>query len=156
MKKFVFAVLIVSMIVSLAACGAQKTDLTEGVELYKEGNCKGAIPYLDATIANPETSMDMAYAYFLKGQCAEKAGELAKAYEHYYAAKRVTCYEVGNERRTSNNTIARSEYCQQILPKKLTKLAPSVGEEQIQAITAKVDEELSSIYMQRFQKRLSD
>lgn len=156
MKRFLLVVAMVIVLSALVSCGAQKTEISQGIDLYKAGDCEAAIPHLDAAIANPEVTMDVAYAYYLKGQCAEKAGDAAKAYEYYYAAKRITCYEIGNERNTVYNTYGRSEFCQRILPEKLKALAPTVGKEQIQTITAKMDEQLNDRYMERFQKRLSE
>tara|TARA_Y100001933_G_C18631935_1_gene410756 strand:- start:81 stop:527 length:447 start_codon:yes stop_codon:yes gene_type:complete len=144
MKKLM--VLLVVMV--LAGCGAQKSDLNIGHAFVKDGNCAEALPYLDQTISNPDDLMDIAYAFFLKARCAEKAGEIAKAYEYLYATKRVTCYSVEHETNVNLNTYARSEYCQEGLPAKLKELEPSAGD--VKAIRQQVDSRLHAKYLEQF------
>ncbi|NDV17872.1 hypothetical protein GO013_00375 [Pseudodesulfovibrio sp. JC047] len=155
MKKVMFAVAMVSMLFMVAACGAQKNELDDGYALVKQGDCAGAQPYLDATIADPEQLMDLAYAYFLKGQCAEKAGDFEAAYKNFYGAKVVTCYAVNEEIHVNFNTYGRSEFCERIIPEKLAKLHKQIGNDQtVEAIINTMDEVLNARYLQRFQKRL--
>jgi len=151
MKKVTFLLAVFAMTMLLAACGAQKNELDLGHDLVKQGDCAGAAPYLDETIAMPDDLADMTYAYFLKGKCAEQAGDMASAYENYYAAKIVACYIVANDTHVNLNTYARSEYCQVILPKKLKELAPGAGN--IDAIEEKVDLKLHAKYLERFAKK---
>jgi len=156
MKKIMFALAMVTMTFMLAACGAQKNELDTGYALIKKGDCAGAEMYLDATIAEPEHIMDLAYAYFLKGQCAEKAGDAASAYENFYASKVVTCYAVGEETHVNLNTYGRSEFCERIIPQRLAKLKSEIGDStKIEAIEDKVDGILTARYLERFQKRLN-
>nr|WP_321256398.1 hypothetical protein [uncultured Pseudodesulfovibrio sp.] len=156
MKKIMCALMVVTMTFMLAACGAQKNDLDAGYALIKKGDCAGAEMYLDSTIAAPDHLMDLAYAYFLKGQCAEKVGDAATAYENFYASKVVTCYAVSEEIHVNLNTYGRSEFCERIIPARLAKLEPEVGDKaKIEAIVDKVDGILTTRYLQRFQKRLN-
>jgi len=155
MKKILLVATLLVMAFMMTACGAMKSEVEVGRDLVKEGNCAAAQPHLDAAIAQPEVLMDIAYAYFMKGQCAEKNGLEAAAYEYYYAAKKVTCYAVQHEVRASLNTYGRSEFCERILPEKLTTLEPTVGAGKVKAIRASVDEELTERYMERFIKRLN-
>lgn len=150
MKKLIVCVAIIAMTMLLAACGAHKNELDTGHALVKQGDCAGAAPYLEDTIAAPDDLMDMAYAYFLKGKCAENAGDAAMAYENYYAAKIVSCYAVANDTHVNLNTYARSEYCQKIIPEMLAKLAPDAGN--VEAIKDKVDKALHARYLERFAK----
>ncbi|WP_285906309.1 hypothetical protein [Pseudodesulfovibrio pelocollis] len=151
MKKMLMVAVLMGVAAALAACGGQRTALDEGVALYKQGDCAGAQSYFDQTIARPNETMDIAYAYFLKAKCAEKAGDAATAYENYYAAKVVVCYDVATNTEHENlNTYARSEYCERILPDTLNTLAPDVGAAKVEAITAKVNAELNARYMQQF------
>lgn len=152
MKKLTLLVAVIAMGLLLTACGgSQKTPLDIGHELAKKGDCAGAAPYLDDTVAAPGDIMNLAYAYFLKGKCAEKGGDAAMAYENFYAAQVVSCYAVAHDTHANLNTYARSEYCQEIIPKMLQKLAPAAGD--VEAITAKVDKTLTARYMERFVKR---
>jgi hypothetical protein len=152
MRKALLIGIMVVMGLVLAGCGAhEKNALDYGVAMYKQGDCAGAQTYLDATIAQPDETMDLAYAYFLKGKCAEKAGDAAGAYENYYAAKIVVCFEVTHNTDHENlNTYARSDYCERILPEMLSDLAPDVGPEKIAAIEAKVNQALNARYMEQF------
>ncbi|MCG2733842.1 MULTISPECIES: hypothetical protein [Pseudodesulfovibrio] len=151
MKKMLMVCVMIVMAAALVACGGQKTPLDVGAALYKQGDCAAAQPYFDETIAHPGETMDIAYAYFLKAKCAEKAGDAAAAYENYYAAKIVVCYAVSVSTEHENlNTYARSEYCERILPDTLNTLAPDVGEAKVEAIKAKVNAELHDRYMQQF------
>lgn len=153
MKKMILVVTILVMGLMLAACGAQKNELDTGYDLFKAGDCAGAAPYLDDTIAAPDDLLDLAYAYFIKGKCAEKSGDVAAAYENYYAAKIVACYSVAHDTHVNLNTYARSEYCQKILPEMLDKLAPSVGVDKVKDIRTKVDSTLHARYLERFAKK---
>ncbi len=150
MKKLTMLVVLLAMSLMLAACGSHKNELDIGHGLIQKGDCVGADSYLTDTIANPDDIMDLAYAYFLKGKCAEKAGDAAMAYENYYAAKIVSCYAVANDTHVNMNTYGRSEYCQKIIPEMLEKLAPDAGD--VKAITAKVDGVLHARYLERFAK----
>jgi hypothetical protein len=151
MKKVLMIAAMLVVAAALAGCGGQRTPLDEGVALYKQGDCAGAQPFFDQTIVRPDETMDIAYAYFLKAKCAEKAGDAATAYENYYAAKVVVCYDVATNTEHENlNTYARSEYCERILPDTLNRLAPDVGAAKVEAIKAKVNEELNARYMQQF------
>ncbi len=152
MKKMTLIIALVAMSFMLAACGAQKNELDMGHALVKTGNCVEAAPYLDDTVAAPDSLLDLGYAYFLKGKCAEKAGDSAAAYENYYAAKIVACYAVDNDTHVNLNTYARSEYCQKIIPGMLAKIAPDVGADKVKAIKTKVDAKLHAKYMERFAK----
>lgn len=144
MKKM----MLLLIVLVLAGCGAQKSNLDIGNDLVKEGKCAQAQVYLDQTIDTPEDLMDMAYAYFLKARCAENAGNMPKAYEYYYATKRVTCYSVEHDTNVNLNTYARSDYCQKVLPAKLKELEGSAGD--VKTIRAQVDERLHERYLQRF------
>lgn len=154
MKKLTVFVVIIAMGVLLAACGGQKNGLDVGSDLVKKGDCAGAAPYLEETIVAPDDLMDLGYAYFLKGKCAEEAGDAAKAYENYYAAKIVACYAVANDTHINLNTYGRSEFCEVIIPGMLKKLAPKVGDAtKVEAITDKVDSKLHARYLERFAKK---
>lgn len=148
MKSVVLAIGVIIMSMGLAACGGQKTDLAVGQELAKSGNCGDAVSYFDSTIAEPDMIMDMAYAYYGKARCAEKAGDIPAAYENYYAAKVVACYAVAHDKNTNLNTYARSEFCQKIIPEKLAELAPEAGD--TKAIRSKVNATLNERYLERF------
>lgn len=154
MKKMVVLFAILAMGLLLGACGVQKNALDVGHDFVKAGDCAGATPYLDQTIAQPDDISDLAYAYFLKGKCAEKAGDAAAAYENYYAAKIVACYAVAHDTHVNLNTYGRSEFCEKIIPDMLKKLAPQVGEtSKVEAIVDKVDAILNARYMERFNPR---
>jgi len=151
MKRMLMVAILMGVAAALAACGGQRTALDEGVALYKQGDCVAAQPFFDQTIARPNETMDIAYAYFLKAKCADKAGDAATAYENYYAAKVVVCYDVATSTEHENlNTYARSEYCERILPDTLHKLAPDVGAAGVRAIEDKINAELNARYMQQF------
>ncbi|QJB54884.1 tetratricopeptide repeat protein [Pseudodesulfovibrio sp. zrk46] len=151
MKKVTFLLAVFAMTLLLTACGAQKNELDIGHDLVKQGDCAGAAPYLEDTIAAPDDLMDMAYAYFLKGKCAEDSGNVDGAFENYYAAKIVACYAVANDVHVNLNTYARSEYCQKIIPEMLAKLEPSVSNPA--AIKEKVDSVLHAKYLDQFVKK---
>ena len=151
MKKIAVFAAFVLLLLSLAAC-AQKTDLDIGDEMVKSGNCAGAMPHLDATIAQPQQIMDMALAYFLKGKCAKDSGDIADAYKNYYAAKKVACYAVAHETYTNLNTYGRNEYCDRIIPKMLAELEPQLGKDKVASIRAAVDKKLEDRYLKRFVK----
>ena len=156
MKKIAILALVMLAVVVLSGCGAQKNALDTGHEMVKAGDCAGAAPYLEATIIEPDSALDLAYAYFLKARCAEQAGDFPVAYENYYAAKVVACYVVSHEVHVNLNTYARSEYCQRIIPEKLAELAPKVGDKTaIEHIESKVNNVLNAKYLQRFEKRLN-
>lgn len=152
MKKLAVFVAIVCMTLSLAACGAQKNDLDIGQTMVKKGDCAGAAPYLEKTIAQPDALLDLALAYFLKGKCADTAGDVAGAYENFYAAKIVACYSVAHDEHINLNTYGRSEYCERILPEMLKRLEPKLGKEKADAIRTKVDTVLNARYLERFYK----
>ena len=153
-KTAVFAALLL-LVLSLAAC-AQKSDMDIGDEMVKSGNCAGAIPHLDATIAQPEQIMDMALAYFLKGKCAKDAGDIADAYKNYYAAKKVACYAVAHETHTNLNTYGRNEYCERIIPEMLAQLELQLGENEVASIRAAVDKKLEDRYLKGFVKNYKE
>ena len=126
-------------------------ELDKGYALFKQGDCAGAAPYLEDTIAQPDDIMDLAYAYFLKGRCAEKTGDAALAYESYYASKIVGCYAVAHDTHVNLNTYARSEFCDRKIPEILERVEPDVGgAAKVKAITNKVDSELNARYMEQF------
>ena len=151
MKKLVVLAGVLTMGLMLAGCGTHMNELDKGYTLVKDGDCAGAAPYLEDTIAQPDDIADLAYAYFLKGKCAEKTGNAASAYENYYAAKIVACYAVAHDTHVNLNTYGRSEFCQKIIPEMLAKLAPAVGgPAKVEAITDKVDAVLNARYMERF------
>ena len=154
MKKLVVLIAILTMGLRLAGCGTHMNELDTGHALVKDGDCAGAAPYLEDTIAQPDDILDLGYAYFLKGKCAEKAGNAALAYENYYAAKIVACYAVAHDTHANLNTYGRSEFCEKIIPEMLEKLAPKVGEaSKVEAIVDKVDATLNARYMERFNPR---
>lgn len=156
MKKTLSLALVVLVAIILAGCGAQKNALDTGHDMVKAGDCAGAAPYLDATIIEPDSALDLAYAYFLKAHCAEQASDFAAAYENYYAAKIVACYVVTHDTHVNLNTYARNEYCQRIIPEKLAELAPKVGDKTaVEHIEGKVNNVLTAKYLQRFEKRLN-
>lgn len=150
MKKMMLLVTFLIMGLTLAACGAQKNELDIGHELAKKGDCVGATPYLEDTIAAPDNLMDLGYAYFIMGKCADKAGNAAMAYENLYAAKIVACYSVAHDTHINLNTYGRSEFCEKIIPEMLDRLAPDAGD--IEAIKDKVDKVLHARYLERFAK----
>ena len=153
MKKSLILALLMGLALSLAACGAVKSDIATGNALVKEGKCAEAQPYLDKTIKNPAQLTDLGLAYYLKGKCAEEAGDLAGAYAGYYATKIVACYSVEHDPVVNLNTYGRTEFCEQILPKKLEALAPQVGKDKINEVRAKVDKHLEDKYLQQFYKK---
>ncbi|QGY41650.1 hypothetical protein GM415_16485 [Pseudodesulfovibrio cashew] len=148
MNRFTLMAAVLGMALLLAACGAQKNDLDIGQGFYKQGDCASALPYLDSTIASPDSLMDLGYAYFIKAKCAEKSGDIPDAYENYYAAKVVACYVVAHDTHVNLNTYGRSEFCERIIPAKLEELAPRAGD--VGAIKAKVDGKLHARYLERF------
>lgn len=151
MKRMLLLFAFLAMTLMLVGCGAQKNDLDIGHKLFEEGNCVEAQSYFDTTIAQPDDLMDMAYAYFLKGRCAEKGGDADGAYKNYYAAKLISCYAVAHETHVNLNTYGRSEFCQRIIPEMLEKLAPKVSNRE--AITQEVDGTLHAKYLERFVKK---
>lgn len=153
MKKLLVLTTIIALGLLLAGCGAtQKTQLDVGQALVNSGDCAGAAPYLEDTIAQPDDILDLAYAYFLKGRCAEKANNAAAAYENFYAAKIVGCYAVAHDIHANLDTYARSDFCQRIIPDMLAKIEPKVGAEKVKKITTKVDGILNARYMEQFYK----
>jgi hypothetical protein len=151
MKKIVVIVAILTMGLLLAACGTHQNELDKGDALIKAGDCAGANPFLEDTISHPDDINDLAYAYFLKGKCAEKTGNAASAYENYYAAKIVACYVVAHDTHVNLNTYGRSEFCQQIIPEMLKKIAPDVGDAtKVKGIRDKMDGLLQARYLERF------
>ncbi|EGB13236.1 hypothetical protein DND132_0018 [Pseudodesulfovibrio mercurii] len=156
MKRILLAAAMTAMISLLAACGAQKNDLDTGWAMVKQGDCAGAQPYLESTIAQPDSAMDLAYAYFLKARCAEDASDYAAAYENYYAAKVVACYVVSHDTHVNLNTYARSDYCQRIIPAKLEALSAKINDPAgVEHIEGKVNGILRADYLKRFDKRLN-
>lgn len=154
MKNSLTFALLLGLSLALAACGAaQKSDIAIGQALYKDGKCADAQPYLDSTIQNPEQITDLGLAYYLKGKCAEEAGDMPIAYANYYATKVVACYSVAHDTQINLNTYGRAEFCEQILPKMLEQIAPQVGAEKAEAIRAKVDKHLEDRYLQQFYKK---
>jgi len=156
MKRILLAAAMTAMISLLAACGAQKNDLDTGWAMVKQGNCAQAQVYLDNTIAQPDNAMDLAYAYFLKGECAEKGSDFDAAYENYYAAKVVACYVVANQTHVNLDTYARSDYCERILPAKLEALSAKIDDPaKVEHIEGTVNGILRADYLKRFEKRLN-
>lgn len=155
MKRLTVMLCIIALGFVLAGCGAKKNELDKGHELVNKGDCTGAMPYLEDTIAMPDDTLDMAYAYFLIGKCAEKSGNLAVAYKNYYAAKVIACYVVKNETHSNLNTLGRSEYCQRIIPEMLEKIAPTIGANEVDRITKEVDGILHEKYLDQFHNQTS-
>jgi hypothetical protein len=155
MKRIVLAAAMTAMISLLAACGAQKNDLDTGWAMVKQGNCGQAQVYLDNTIADPDSAADLAYAYYLKGECAEKAADFEAAYENFYAAKVVACYVVANQTHVNLDTYARSDYCERILPAKLEALSKKIEVRAIERIEDKVNGILRADYLKRFDKSMN-
>lgn len=153
MKKCIGLLLCLALVFVLAGCGAQKNELDKGHELVKMGDCPGATPYLEDTIAMPENTLDLGYAYFLMGKCAEKNGNFAMAFENYYAAKVVSCYVVANDTHANLNTYARSEYCQRIIPEMLSKIEPKIGANEAERIKKKVDSILHAKNLEQFHEQ---
>jgi len=154
MKRILTATVMTVMVFLLAACGAQKNDLDTGYGLVRQGDCAGAQVYLDNTIAQPRSAMDMAYAYFLKGRCAEQASDYETAYENFYAAKVLVCYVVSTSTHVNLDTYARSEYCQKIIPEKLEALSAKIGDPaKVEAIKGRVNGILRADYLKRFDKK---
>lgn len=147
MKKVLLAAAVLTLVV-FAGCGGQKNDLTIGHGYFKQGDCTKAVPLFDATIADPDSIMDLAYAYYLKGKCEEKGGDIPAAYEYYYAAMVVTCYAVANDTHANLNTYGRSDFCERVIPEMLAKLESSAGD--TAGIKAKVDAKLHVKYLERF------
>jgi hypothetical protein len=157
MKKTLVLTMVLALAPMLAGCGgAQKNSLDYGHALVKQGDCAAAAPYLEDTVAQPDSLMDLALGYFLKGVCAEKSGDNVLAYQNFYAAKIVACYSVAHDTHTNLNTYGRSEYCQERIPKKLEELASKINDAaKIESTTDKVDKLLTARYMERFNKRLN-
>jgi hypothetical protein len=156
MKRILLAAAMTAMISLLAACGAQKNDLDTGWAMVKQGDCAGAQTYLDNTIAQPESATDLTYAYYLKGQCAEKASDYEAAYQNFYAAKIVACYVVSHQTHVNMDTYARSDYCQRIIPAKLEALSAKIDDPaKIEHIEGTVDGILRADYLKRFDRRLN-
>lgn len=150
MKKRLGLLCCLALALLLAGCGAKKNELDKGHELVNKGDCTGAMPYLEDTIAMPDDTLDMGYAYFLMGKCAEKSGDLPMAFENYYAAKIVSCYVVANDTHVNLNTYARSDYCQRIIPEMLSKIEAEIGPDEAVRIKKKVDDILHAKYLERF------
>lgn len=155
MKKMIVLACIMALGLMLMGCGVKQNELDKGHELVNKGDCTGATPYLEDTIAMPDDILDLGYAYFLMGRCAEKAGDKAAAYENYYAAKIVACYAVAHDTHASLNSYGRSEFCQVKIPAILEKLAPELGAAEVDRITKKVDGVLHARYLERFYKNKS-
>ena len=156
MKRILLVAAMTAMVSLLAACGAQKNDLDVGWAMVKQGDCAGAQVYLDNTIAQPHSAMDLAYAYFLKGRCAEQASDFQAAYQNFYAAKIVACYVVAHDTHVNLDTYARSEYCQKIIPEKLEALSAKIDDPaKIEHIEATVNGILRADYLKQFEKRLN-
>ncbi|WP_272700241.1 hypothetical protein [Desulfovibrio sp. Fe33] len=154
MKRILMATAMTVMVLQLAACGAQKNDLDIGAGLIRQGDCAGAQVYLDNIIAEPRNAMDMAYAYFLKGRCAEQASDYEAAYENFYAAKILVCYAVSNSTHVNLDTYARSEYCQKLIPEKLEALSAKISDPaKIESIESRVNGILRADYLKRFVKK---
>lgn len=156
MKRILLAAAMTAMISLLAACGAQKNDLDTGWAMAKQGDCAGAQVYLDNTIAQPDSAMDLAYAYYLKGQCAENASDYEASYQNFYAAKIVACYVVSRQTHVNMDTYARSDYCQRIIPAKLEALSAKIDDPaKVEHIEGTVNDILRADYLKRFEKRLN-
>lgn len=156
MKRFLLVAAMTAMVSLLAACGAQKNDLDQGFAMLKQGDCAGAQVYLDNTIAQPDSAMDLAYAYFLKGKCAEGAADYKTAYKNYYAAKVVACYVVSRQTHVNLDTYARSDYCERIIPAKLEALSAKIDDPAaIERIEGEVNGILKADYLKQFEKRLN-
>ncbi|MEF2232279.1 MAG: hypothetical protein V3571_15200 [Pseudodesulfovibrio sp.] len=153
MKKMLTFALLLGLSLALAACGAAKSDIATGNTLVKEGKCAEAAQYLDNTIKDPAQITDLGLAYYLKAKCAEEADDLATAYAGYYATKIVACYSVAHDTSVNLNTYGRTEFCENILPKKLEALAPKVGTDKVNEIRAKVDKHLEDRYLEQFYKK---
>jgi len=151
MKKQLTFALLLGLSLALGACGAmEKTDISIGHALVKDGKCAEAKPYLDSTIQNPKALLDFGLAYYLEGRCAEQSGDLATAYENYYATKVIACYSVSHDVQINLNTYGRAAYCETILPEKLKALEPSVGAEKADALRKKIDKVLYQTYMDKY------
>jgi hypothetical protein len=156
MKRILLVAVMTATVSLLAACGAQKNDLDTGWAMVKQGDCADAQVYLDNTIAQPQSAMDLAYAYFLKGRCAEQASDFEGAYRNYYAAKVVACYVVSHDTHVNLNTYARSEYCQKIIPEKLEALSEKIDDPaKVEHIEGEVNGILRADYLKRFDKHLN-
>lgn len=156
MKKTLLVAALLALVACLTACGAQRNELDAGDDLVRRGDCAGAQVHLENTIAQPDSASDLAYAYYLKGGCAEAAGDFAAAYENYYAAMIVSCYVAGKDTHADMNSHARGEYCQKIIPAKLEDLSTRISDPaSIERIEAKVDASLRPDYLDRFEKRLN-
>jgi len=154
MKKLLTCALLVGLAMSLAACGTalNKSDISIGHSLVKDGKCAEADPYLEKTIDNPQQLLDFGLAYYLKARCAEQGGDLASAYKNYYATKVIACYSVSHDVQINLNTYGRAAYCETILPEKLKKLEPSVGTEKAKSLRDEVDKVLYQTYMEKYYK----
>ncbi|WP_243547104.1 hypothetical protein [Pseudodesulfovibrio tunisiensis] len=151
MKRILMLAVCTVLTMGLLGCGTHITDLDRGAKLRKQGDCAGAMEYFDATIANTKVALDLAYAEYLKAQCLEESGDHVGAYRSFFTAREVICWQiVHNDARSSNNAIARSEYCQVIIPERLKALEPSVGKEKAAAIRKEVDDALYRKYMDTF------
>lgn len=154
MKRLLLVALMVAAVSLLVGCGAQKTELDIAQGMIRQGDCAGAAPHLDTVVAAPGSALDLAYAYFAKGKCAELAEDYPEAYRNYYAAKVVGCYAVAHDEMISFNTYARSEYCQVTIPKKLKELEPMIGDKaKIEHIEGEVNNLLTAEYLKRFDKK---
>ncbi len=65
--------------------------------LRKEGRCEEAVPYYTQIIDTSTNEMDLAGAYFYRGECHESLGNYKRSYEDYYAAGVIVCYVLQTE-----------------------------------------------------------
>lgn len=152
MRKTILLVTYLALGLMLAACGPKQNGLDIGHAMVQEGNCAGASPYLQETIVSPDNLEDLAHAYYLKGECARQTGDAAKAYENYFAAKRVGAYIVAHDTHINLNTYGRSEFVEEIIPKKLAALVPDIGEAKVKDIKAKVNASLEERYLKEIMR----
>ena len=107
--------LLCALLLVVTSCYKDSETYTTADNLRKEGRCEEAIPYYTQIIDTSNNEMDLAGAYFYRGECQESLENYRSSYEDYYAARAIVCY------------VLQTDYA----PEKLVKLSSTKNHPEI-------------------------
>ena len=129
--SFVIVILCISSL-GLASCYKDSDIYSTADNLRKEGRCGEAIPYYTQIIDTASNDMDLAGAYFYRGECQESLGNYKSSYEDYFDARIIVCHVLRTDYAPDEDNfiaIPPHYFCNTAVPNRMKQVAKHLSKD---------------------------
>ena len=148
-SRFMISILCTFLFIT-TSCYKDPEIYSTADNLRKEGRCEEAIPYYTQIIDAPANEMDLAGAYFYRGECQESLGNYKGSYEDYYAARVIVCYVLQTEYAPDDDTfvaIPPHFFCNTAVPNRMKQVSKHLSKDERLQAERKMKDLLSPRYL---------